>query len=250
MQFQTCTYSTINELIFPWDRCWNVSHDDQRWITLRSEAFSNAGSCISQFVSIITRGAPWDPDRRRWLFSAVRGGIWTPSPVLIKISADKRPLNHLTVKNLFFSLFIKTFCHQHQCIVHEKAINLSAWMKEICILLPKLYIICSRMQRVNLHARPSIIQVGCTTCSYQVCALDHAKWGTADLGYHSEPCRRNVAIIYKQCKLRREDTSHSLGQDPRFKHMLIVDKIYAIKRRAWFNADDDDTDIIEPIYMT
>ena len=59
-----------------------------------------------------TPGAPWDPDRRRWLFSAVRGGIWTPhSPVLIKISADKRPLNQLTVKNLFFSLFIKTFCH-------------------------------------------------------------------------------------------------------------------------------------------
>ena len=33
------------------------------------------------------------------------------SPVLIKISADKRPLNQLTVKNLFFSLIIKTFCH-------------------------------------------------------------------------------------------------------------------------------------------
>ena len=31
------------------------------------------------------------------------------SPVLIKISADKRPLNQLTVKNLFFSLIIKTF---------------------------------------------------------------------------------------------------------------------------------------------
>ena len=46
-------------------------------------------------------------------------------------------------------------------------------MKEICTLLVKLYIICSRMQRVNLHARPSIIQVGCPTCCYQVCALDH-----------------------------------------------------------------------------
>ena len=32
-------------------------------------------------------------------------------PVLIKISADKRPLNQLTVKNLFFLLIIKTFCH-------------------------------------------------------------------------------------------------------------------------------------------
>ena len=48
-------------------------------------------------------------------------------------------------------------------------------MKEICILLVKLYIICSRMQRVNLHVRPSIIQVGCPTCCYQVCALDHER---------------------------------------------------------------------------
>ena len=48
-------------------------------------------------------------------------------------------------------------------------------MKEICTLLVKLCIICSRMQRVNLHARPSIIQVGCPTCCYQVCALDHER---------------------------------------------------------------------------
>ena len=48
-------------------------------------------------------------------------------------------------------------------------------MKEICTLLVKLYIICSRMQRVDLHARPSIIQVGCPTCCYQVCALDHER---------------------------------------------------------------------------
>ena len=48
-------------------------------------------------------------------------------------------------------------------------------MKEICTLLVKLYIICSRMQRVNLHARPSIIQLGWPTCCYQVCALDHER---------------------------------------------------------------------------
>ena len=53
-------------------------------------------------------------------------------------------------------------------------------MKEIYILLVKLHIIFSRMQRVNQHARPSIIQVGCPTCCYQVCALDHANVGTAD----------------------------------------------------------------------
>ena len=65
-------------------------------------------------------------------------------------------------------------------------------MKKICTLLVKLYIICSRMQRVNLHARPSIIQVGCPTCCHQVCALDHANGGIADLDYHSGPCHRNV----------------------------------------------------------
>ena len=95
-------------------------------------------------------------------------------PVLIKISADNSPLNQLPVKSLFFSLIIKTFCHEHQRIVHEKAINLSVWIKEICIILVKLHIICFRMQRVNLHNRPSIIQV---------CALNHAKVGDADLGY-------------------------------------------------------------------
>ena len=64
-------------------------------------------------------------------------------------------------------------------------------MKEICTLLVKLHIIFSRMQRVNQHARPSIIQVGCPTCCYQVCALDHANGGAADLDYGSEHCHRN-----------------------------------------------------------
>ena len=47
------------------------------------------------------------------------------------------------------------------------------------------------MQLVNQHARPPIIQVGCPTCCYQVCALDHANVGTADLDYSSGPCHRN-----------------------------------------------------------
>ena len=64
-------------------------------------------------------------------------------------------------------------------------------MKDICTLLVKLQIIFSRMQRVNQHARPSIIQMGCPTCCYQVCALDHANGGTADLDYHSEHCHCN-----------------------------------------------------------
>ena len=35
-------------------------------------------------------------------------------------------------------------------------------------------------------------KVRCPTCCYQVCALCHAKWGTADLEYPSEPCHCNV----------------------------------------------------------
>ena len=66
-------------------------------------------------------------------------------------------------------------------------------MKEISTLLVKLHIIFARMQRVNQHARPSIIQVGCLTCCYQVCALDHANVGTADLDYSSVPCHRNAS---------------------------------------------------------
>ena len=50
------------------------------------------------------------------------------------------------------------------------------------------------MQRVNLHARPSIMQVGCPTCCYHVCALDHVKRGTADLDHPSELCYRNGII--------------------------------------------------------
>ena len=69
-------------------------------------------------------------------------------------------------------------------------------MKEICTLLVKLHIIFSKMQRVNQHARPSIIQVGCPTCCYQVCALDHANGGAADLNYGSEHCHRNECGIY------------------------------------------------------
>ena len=74
----------------------------------------------------ITRVASCGPDCRKWLFSEVRGGIWTPhSPVLIKISADKRPLNQLTVtvKNLFFF------------IIHQNILPLTpshcSWKKQL-----------------------------------------------------------------------------------------------------------------------
>ena len=80
-------------------------------------------------------------------------------------------------------------------------------MKEICTLLVKLHIIFSRMQRINQHARPSIIQVGCPTCCYQVCALDHANVDTADLDYSSGTSHRNVnseittTLVYQNIKL-------------------------------------------------
>ena len=138
----------------------------------------------------ITRAASWAPDCRKCLFSAVSGGIWTPHSPVLMISADKRPHNQLTVKNLFF-----IFNHQNilqltptYCSQKKQIIWVFEWRKFVHYWL---HIICSRMQRVNLHARLSIIQVGCTTCCYQVCALDHAKGGTADLDYHSEPCHRN-----------------------------------------------------------
>ena len=71
-------------------------------------------------------------------------------------------------------------------------------MKEICTLMVKLHIIFSRMQRVNQHARPSIIQVRCPTCCYQVCALDHANGGAADLDYGSEHCHRNDSAASRE----------------------------------------------------
>ena len=55
------------------------------------------------------------------------------------------------------------------------------------------------MQRVNLHARPFIIQVGHPTCCYQVCERDHAKVGNADLDYPSERCRRNASLDPNMC---------------------------------------------------
>ena len=57
---------------------------------------------------------------------------------------------------------------------------------------------------------PSIIQVGCPTCCYQVCALNHAKVGNADPGYPSEPCHRNV-LSRAQSKLRLCSANHRTG---------------------------------------
>ena len=134
-----------------------VGLDSSPYLQKTADAIGRAHPHHYYQLRLITRVASWGPDRRKWQFSEVRGGIWTPppppppnSPVLI--SADKRPLNQLEVKNLSFSLIIKTFRYWHHNIVHEKPINLGVWMKEICTLLVKLHVIFSRMQRVNQHA--------------------------------------------------------------------------------------------------
>ena len=112
---------------------------------------------------------------------AVSGGIWTPhSHVLIKISADKRPLNQLIV--IFLINYQNTLPLTPSYCSWKSNWFEFLYMKEICTLLVKLHIIFSRMQRVNQHAKPSIIQVGCPTCYYRVCALDHTDGGAADQG--------------------------------------------------------------------
>ena len=45
-----------------------------------------------------------------------------------------------------------------------------------------------------MHARPSIIQVGCPISCYKMCALDHAKRGTADLAHPQSP---TIVMFYK-----------------------------------------------------
>ena len=107
------------------------------------------------------------------------------SPVLIKISADNSPLNQLPVKFFFFHSSSKHFAINTKVLFMKRQL---IWVFESLVML---HIICFRMQRVNLHARPSIIQVGCPTCCCQVCALNHVKVGDADLDYPSEPCHRN-----------------------------------------------------------
>ena len=151
-RYNMVQYNTIMHTSLPLPRGTLIKACTHKW----HPYLALTGELWGVYCENITRVASWSPDRRKWL-------------------------NQLTVKNLFFSLFIKTFCLQHHHIVHEKTINLGVWMKEICTLLVKLHIIFSRTQRVNQHARPSIIQVGCPTCCYQVCALDHTNMGTADL---------------------------------------------------------------------
>ena len=69
--------------------------------------------------------------------------------------------------------------------------------------------------------------------------VDHSEiWSFVKCGFLPSSCISqfaNMAFICKQCTLRIEDISHSVGQDLR------------LKCRAWFN--DDNTDIRWAIYM-
>ena len=72
------------QILFVW--IWTSQHADYKHVLFHNRLW------------YITRAVSWGPDCRKWLFSAFKCGIWTPhSPVLIKISAVKRPLNQLTV---------------------------------------------------------------------------------------------------------------------------------------------------------
>ena len=67
------------------------------------------------------------------------------------------------------------------------------WRKSVHYWWSYIYFL-QNAKSYNQHASPSIIQVGCPTCCYQVCALDHANVGTAGLDYSSGPCHRSDAF--------------------------------------------------------
>ena len=80
---------------------WHINNIPQ--MILYSQICCN--TAMFYIAAIITRAASWDPSwqQKMAVFRGQIGGIWTPhSPVLIKISADKIPLNQLSVENLFF----------------------------------------------------------------------------------------------------------------------------------------------------
>ena len=59
--------------------------------------------------------------------------------------------------------------------------------------------------------------------------VDHSElWSFVKCGFLPSSCISqfaNMEVICKQCKLRIEDISHSIGQYLRLKHVLIVDSI-------------------------
>ena len=114
--------------------------------------------------------------------------LWSwPQPWTV--DTDKKPLNQLTVKNWFFFIHYQNilplintnvlFTKKQLIWVFESRKSIHYWWSYISFA-PE----CKELT--------SIIQVGCPTCCYQVCALDHAKGGTADLDHPSQPCHSNI----------------------------------------------------------
>ena len=72
---------TINELIFAWVRWWGVSHDDQRWITLRSELGQMRVLTIQLYFTVCNHGdhmQTLEAENRRFnSFTLANSQTWT-----------------------------------------------------------------------------------------------------------------------------------------------------------------------------
>ena len=116
------------------------------------------------FCKLITRVASWGPDHRKWLFSEVRGGIWTPhSPMLTKISADKRPLSQLTVTKVFFFIIHQSILPStpSYCSWKKQLIWVFEWRKSVHYWWS--YILFSPECKELTSMLDPLLQVGCPT---------------------------------------------------------------------------------------
>ena len=106
-----------------------------------------------------------------WVNLGILGkGLWGadhwyafPFSHLLTISADKSPLNQLSVKNVFLLLIIKTFHHQHHYIFHVKKRQLFGvfesrkWVSARCYpsLSADHHGMCSRSWKCGLNSSKS-----------------------------------------------------------------------------------------------
>ena len=143
--------------------------------------------------------------------------IWTPNYfgqtfLKTKLRTHARPdLGRVCVSVGDISAsFLQTCQCPSQGWVHYQGNLLRPWPQKLAVFLGQCWhldphstelvkISAAHSTKSRFIARPSIIQVGCPTCCYEVCALNHAKWDTADLDYPSEPCHRDAAsqLCYK-----------------------------------------------------
>ena len=125
------------------------------------------------------------------------------------------------------------------------------WYSELCIAWPCARPSTKYLGKMSLRVN---ISLGWILQRFMPQSkLDHsAIWSFVKSGFLPSSCISQFVnmeiIVYKQCKLRIENISHSLGQDLRLKHALLNCWQYVIKCRSWFN--DDNTDIGRSVYMT